>query len=73
MDGCFDMMHYGHCNALRQACALGDELIVGFISDDARKANKGTPVTALRERCGKISRRKKPPEKTDNRVCVYRW
>jgi len=50
MDGCFDMKHYGHCR---------DELIVGFISDDARKANKGTPVTALRERCGKISRRKK--------------
>ncbi|RLM85229.1 phosphoethanolamine cytidylyltransferase, putative, expressed [Panicum miliaceum] len=50
MDGCFDMMHYGHCNALRQACALGDELIVGFISDDEIKANKGPPVTALRER-----------------------
>jgi cytidyltransferase-like protein len=51
MDGCFDMMHFGHCNALRQACALGDELIVGFISDDEIKANKGPPVTALRERC----------------------
>ncbi|KAG5552754.1 hypothetical protein RHGRI_010749 [Rhododendron griersonianum] len=29
MDGCFDMMHYGHCNALRQARALGDQLVVG--------------------------------------------
>ncbi|RRT62096.1 hypothetical protein B296_00015162 [Ensete ventricosum] len=31
MDGCFDMMHYGHCNALRQAQALGDQLVVGVI------------------------------------------
>jgi ethanolamine-phosphate cytidylyltransferase len=50
MDGCFDMMHYGHCNALRQARALGDELIVGVISDDEIKANKGPPVTPLHER-----------------------
>ncbi|CAD6258592.1 unnamed protein product [Miscanthus lutarioriparius] len=50
MDGCFDMMHYGHCNALRQARALGDELVVGVISDDEIKANKGPPVTPLHDR-----------------------
>ncbi|WVZ08055.1 hypothetical protein V8G54_021401 [Vigna mungo] len=41
MDGCFDMMHYGHCNALRQARALGDQLIVGVVSDAEIIANKG--------------------------------
>ena len=50
MDGCFDMMHYGHCNALRQARALGDELVVGVVSDDEIIANKGPPVTPLEER-----------------------
>ena len=50
MDGCFDMMHYGHCNALRQAQALGDELVVGVVSDDEITANKGPPVTPLHER-----------------------
>lgn len=50
MDGCFDMMHYGHCNALRQARALGDQLIVGVVSDDEIIVNKGPPVTPLHER-----------------------
>jgi ethanolamine-phosphate cytidylyltransferase len=50
MDGCFDMMHYGHCNALRQARALGDELVVGVIGDEEIKANKGPPVTPMHER-----------------------
>ena len=50
MDGCFDMMHYGHCNALRQARALGDQLVVGVVSDDEIIANKGPPVTPLNER-----------------------
>lgn len=50
MDGCFDMMHYGHCNALRQARALGDQLVVGVVSDKEITANKGPPVTPLHER-----------------------
>ncbi|KAF3448942.1 hypothetical protein FNV43_RR09660 [Rhamnella rubrinervis] len=49
MDGCFDMMHYGHCNALRQARALGDQLVVGVVSDAEIIANKG-PRNSLNER-----------------------
>jgi len=29
IDGCWDIMHSGHYNAIRQAKALGDTLIVG--------------------------------------------
>lgn len=54
MDGCFDMMHYGHCNALRQARALGDQLVVGVVSDAEIIANKGPPVTPLDERYSSI-------------------
>jgi len=50
MDGCFDMMHYGHCNALRQARALGDQLVVGVVSDAEIVVNNGPPVTPLKER-----------------------
>ena len=50
MDGCFDLMHYGHANALRQARALGDELVVGVVSDEEIIANKGPPVMSLDER-----------------------
>ncbi|GFY81699.1 phosphorylethanolamine cytidylyltransferase 1 [Actinidia rufa] len=52
MDGCFDMMHYGHCNALRQARALGDQLVVGVVSDAEITDNKGPPVTPLNESLG---------------------
>lgn len=50
MDGCFDMMHYGHANALRQAKALGDELVVGLIPDAEIMRNKGPPVMNEQER-----------------------
>lgn len=50
MDGCFDLMHYGHANALRQAKALGDELVVGLVSDEEIVANKGPPVLSMDER-----------------------
>ncbi|KAI3819167.1 hypothetical protein L1987_12992 [Smallanthus sonchifolius] len=48
-------MHYGHCNALRQARALGDQLIVGVVSDAEIIANKGPPVTPLHERMLMVS------------------
>ncbi|KAG9449310.1 hypothetical protein H6P81_009275 [Aristolochia fimbriata] len=50
MDGCFDLMHYGHANALRQAKALGDELVVGVVSDEEIVKNKGPPVLSMEER-----------------------
>eukprot|EP00879_Flechtneria_rotunda_P030492 GHRR01033130.1.p1 GENE.GHRR01033130.1~~GHRR01033130.1.p1 ORF type:complete len:389 (+),score=115.52 GHRR01033130.1:193-1359(+) len=50
MDGCFDMMHYGHANALRQAKALGDVLVVGLIPDREIVRCKGPPVLNEQER-----------------------
>ncbi|KAI8463116.1 MAG: CTP-phosphoethanolamine cytidylyltransferase [Monoraphidium minutum] len=50
MDGCFDMMHYGHANALRQAKALGDVLVVGLIPDAEILRVKGPPVQNEKER-----------------------
>lgn len=50
MDGCFDLMHYGHANALRQAKSLGDVLVVGVVSDEEIIANKGPPVLSMEER-----------------------
>lgn len=49
-DGCFDMMHWGHANALRQAKSLGDYLIVGVHSDEEIRAHKGPPVMNQEER-----------------------
>jgi len=44
MDGCFDVMHSGHYNAIRQAKALGDILVVGVHSDEEITLNKRAPV-----------------------------
>jgi ethanolamine-phosphate cytidylyltransferase len=41
VDGCFDLVHSGHFNALRQAKALCETLVVGVISDEAIFQNKG--------------------------------
>jgi ethanolamine-phosphate cytidylyltransferase len=30
LDGCYDLTHFGHYNAFRQARALGDHLVVGI-------------------------------------------
>lgn len=55
MDGCFDLMHYGHANALRQAKALGDELVVGLVNDEEILATKGPPVLTMAERLALVS------------------
>jgi len=49
-DGCYDMVHYGHANSLRQAKAMGDYLIVGVHTDAEIAMNKGPPVFNQEER-----------------------
>ncbi|KAI8081679.1 uncharacterized protein BX664DRAFT_340995 [Halteromyces radiatus] len=55
VDGCFDMMHYGHANALRQAKAMGDVLVVGVHSDEEIKKNKGPTVMKEEERYAAVA------------------
>ena len=43
-DGCYDMVHFGHANSLRQAKAMGDHLIVGVHTDEDITKHKGPPV-----------------------------
>ncbi|XP_030645691.1 ethanolamine-phosphate cytidylyltransferase isoform X3 [Chanos chanos] len=49
-DGCYDMVHYGHSNQLRQAKAMGDYLIVGVHTDEEISKHKGPPVFTQAER-----------------------
>jgi ethanolamine-phosphate cytidylyltransferase len=49
-DGCFDMVHWGHANAIRQAASTGDYLIMGVHSDAEIRKNKGPPVMNEEER-----------------------
>ncbi|XP_041362337.1 ethanolamine-phosphate cytidylyltransferase-like isoform X2 [Gigantopelta aegis] len=50
MDGCFDMVHFGHANALRQGKEFGDCLVVGVHSDAEVTKHKGPPVYNEHER-----------------------
>lgn len=55
MDGCFDAMHFGHANALRQARALGDVLVVGINPEREIRKHKGPPVMTDHERYVAVS------------------
>jgi len=50
IDGCFDMIHSGHYNAIRQAKSLGAYLVMGIHSDGEITTNKGPPVMNETER-----------------------
>eukprot|EP00758_Cryptobia_borreli_P009962 Tbor_TRINITY_DN5524_c7_g3::TRINITY_DN5524_c7_g3_i1::g.13533::m.13533/K00967/PCYT2; ethanolamine-phosphate cytidylyltransferase len=50
VDGCFDMLHFGHANALRQSRSLGHELFVGCHSDGEIYKYKGPPIMHAEER-----------------------
>ena len=51
-NGCFDILHIGHIEYLREAKKLGDILVIGLNSDDSVKRLKGAdrPVNCLRDR-----------------------
>ncbi|KAI8978449.1 hypothetical protein BDB01DRAFT_799926, partial [Pilobolus umbonatus] len=55
VDGCFDMMHYGHANALRQAKEMGDILVVGVHNDAEIEKNKGPTVMKENERYAAVA------------------
>jgi ethanolamine-phosphate cytidylyltransferase len=50
VDGCYDLMHAGHYNALRQSSKLGDILVCGVNSDEEIQKVKGPPVFNSDER-----------------------
>lgn len=54
IDGCWDIMHSGHFNAIRQAKMLGKVLVVGVHSDDEIIRNKGMPVMNYEERLAMV-------------------
>ncbi|CAG0913008.1 unnamed protein product [Notodromas monacha] len=50
VDGCFDMVHFGHANFLRIAKSMGDYLVVGVHTDEDITLHKGPPVFDQEER-----------------------
>ena len=52
VEGAFDLMHYGHANAFRQARAVGTYLVAGVNSTETIEQAKGAPpVLSDAERC----------------------
>ncbi|CAD5220915.1 unnamed protein product [Bursaphelenchus xylophilus] len=49
-DGCYDMVHFGHANQLRQAKEMGQKLVVGVHNDEEITKHKGPPVFNQNER-----------------------
>ena len=41
VNGCFDILHYGHFKLIEYAKSLGDQLVIGIDSDKRVKESKG--------------------------------
>jgi len=54
VDGCWDVMHSGHYNAIRQAKSLGDVLVVGVHTDEEIARNNREPVMNSDERMAMV-------------------
>ena len=54
IDGCFDLVHCGHFNAIRQAALLAPRLVVGVCNDEDIIKTKGPSILNLDERCAII-------------------
>ena len=52
--GVFDLLHYGHIRALKEAKKLADELIIGVYSDEMAEFFKRKPVLTQEERIKNI-------------------
>jgi ethanolamine-phosphate cytidylyltransferase len=56
VEGAFDLMHYGHANAFRQAREVGTYLVAGVNSSKTIEQCKGAPpVLTDQERCAVVS------------------
>jgi ethanolamine-phosphate cytidylyltransferase len=56
VEGAFDLMHYGHANAFRQARSLGTYLVAGVNSSESIEACKGAaPIMSDDERVAVVS------------------
>ena len=66
IDGCWDIMHSGHFNAIRQAKMLGKTLVVGIHSDEEIMRNKGISVMNNEERIAMIKACKWVDEVVEN-------
>jgi D-beta-D-heptose 7-phosphate kinase/D-beta-D-heptose 1-phosphate adenosyltransferase len=50
VNGCFDLIHRGHIEHLRQAASFGDKLIVALTEDKFVNKGPGRPINAWADR-----------------------
>lgn len=49
-NGCFDILHAGHIEHLKEARSLGDKLVVSLTKDDDVNKGAGRPVNKWKDR-----------------------